>query len=168
MFSTPSKNYYRIDGGSTQNKGVVPDIPFPTAIDPEETGESVEDNALPWDSIEKADYQVLQRNDSLIEQLRVKHDERIANELEFKFIAEDIAKYKAEKDDNTLSLNEKVRKQESEQADKQRLDRINQRQALAGKEAFKTLDDVPKDYETPDAYLDESVAIMVDMLKKPS
>lgn len=62
----------------------------------------------------------------------------------------------------------KVRKQESEQADKQRLDRINQRQALAGKEAFKTLDDVPKDYETPDAYLDESVAIMVDMLKKPS
>ncbi|HFQ5191410.1 TPA: carboxy terminal-processing peptidase, partial [Vibrio vulnificus] len=162
------QKFYRIDGGSTQNKGVVPDIPFPTAIDPEETGESVEDNALPWDSIEKADYQVLQRNDSLIEQLRVKHDERIANELEFKFIAEDIAKYKAEKDDNTLSLNEKVRKQESEQADKQRLDRINQRQALAGKEAFKTLDDVPKDYETPDAYLDESVAIMVDMLKKPS
>ncbi|EHU0329688.1 carboxy terminal-processing peptidase, partial [Vibrio vulnificus] len=162
------QKFYRIDGGSTQNKGVVPDIPFPTAIDPEETGESVEDNALPWDSIEKADYQVLQRNGSLIEQLRVKHDERIANELEFKFIAEDIAKYKAEKDDNTLSLNEKVRKQESEQADKQRLDRINQRQALAGKEAFKTLDDVPKDYETPDAYLDESVAIMVDMLKKPS
>ncbi|ELA4929803.1 carboxy terminal-processing peptidase [Vibrio vulnificus] len=162
------QKFYRIDGGSTQNKGVVPDIPFPTAIDPEETGESVEDNALPWDSIEKADYQVLQRNGSLIERLRVKHDERIANELEFKFIAEDIAKYKAEKDDNTLSLNEKVRKQESEQADKQRLDRINQRQSLAGKEAFKTLDDVPKDYETPDAYLDESVAIMVDMLKKPS
>ncbi|MCG6381937.1 carboxy terminal-processing peptidase, partial [Vibrio fluvialis] len=83
------QKFYRIDGCSTQNKGVVPEIPFPTAIDTEETGESVEDNALPWDSIEKADYQVLQRNGSLIEQLRVKHDERIANELEFKFIAED-------------------------------------------------------------------------------
>jgi carboxyl-terminal processing protease len=64
-----------------------------------------------------------------------------------------------------LSLNEKQRKQEMEQADKQRLDRINLRQASLGKEPFAALSDVPKDYETPDAYLNESVSIMVDMLK---
>ncbi|EJL6398786.1 carboxy terminal-processing peptidase [Vibrio navarrensis] len=159
------QKFYRIDGGSTQNKGVVPDIAYPTAVDPEETGESVEDNALPWDSIEKADYTVLQRNAELVNALKLKHDARIANQLEFKFIAEDIAKYKAEKDDNKLSLNEKVRKQESESAEKTRLDRINQRQLLEGKKPFDDLDDVPKDYEYPDAYLDESVSIMVDMLK---
>ncbi|WP_172564320.1 carboxy terminal-processing peptidase [Vibrio navarrensis] len=159
------QKFYRIDGGSTQNKGVVPDIAYPTAVDPEETGESVEDNALPWDSIEKADYTVLQRNAELVKALKLKHDARIANQLEFKFIAEDIAKYKAEKDDNKLSLNEKVRKQESESAEKTRLDRINQRQLLEGKKPFDNLDDVPKDYEYPDAYLDESVSIMVDMLK---
>ncbi|EOU2464224.1 carboxy terminal-processing peptidase [Vibrio navarrensis] len=159
------QKFYRIDGGSTQNKGVVPDIAYPTAVDPEETGESVEDNALPWDSIEKADYTVLQRNAGLVNALKLKHDARIANQLEFKFIAEDIAKYKAEKDDNKLSLNEKVRKQESESAEKTRLDRINQRQLLEGKKPFDNLDDVPKDYEYPDAYLDESVSIMVDMLK---
>ncbi|MBE4585020.1 C-terminal processing peptidase [Vibrio navarrensis] len=162
------QKFYRIDGGSTQNKGVVPDIAYPTAVDPEETGESVEDNALPWDSIEKADYTVLpvlQRNAELVNALKLKHDARIANQLEFKFIAEDIAKYKAEKDDNKLSLNEKVRKQESESAEKTRLDRINQRQLLEGKKPFDNLDDVPKDYEYPDAYLDESVSIMVDMLK---
>lgn len=50
------QKFYRINGGSTQNLGVVPDIAFPTAIDPAETGESVEDNALPWDSIKPADY----------------------------------------------------------------------------------------------------------------
>ncbi|KGK13411.1 carboxy-terminal protease [Vibrio navarrensis] len=159
------QKFYRIDGGSTQNKGVVPDIAYPTAVDPAETGESVEDNALPWDSIEKADYTVLQRNAELVNALKLKHDARIANQLEFKFIAEDIAKYKAEKDDNKLSLNEKVRKQESESAEKTRLDRINQRQLLEGKKPFDNLDDVPKDYEYPDAYLDESVSIMVDMLK---
>ncbi|WP_038174771.1 carboxy terminal-processing peptidase [Vibrio pacinii] len=159
------QKFYRIDGGSTQNRGVAPDIAFPTAVEPSETGESVEDNALPWDSIEPAEYQVLQRNPVQVEQLTTAHQARIAQDLEFGFIAEDIAKYKAEKDDNALSLNEKTRKAESEQADIQRLARINQRQKAMGEALFKTLDDVPKDYQAPDAYLDESVAIMVDMLK---
>jgi carboxyl-terminal processing protease len=159
------QKFYRIDGGSTQNKGVAPDIAFPTAIDPSETGESVEDNALPWDSIDKAKYDVLQRNEALIGKLQAKHQVRIAKDLEFGFIAEDIEKYKAEKDDNTLSLNEKTRQAEADQADEKRLARINQRQKANGETEFKTLDDVPKDYEAPDAYLDESVAIMVDMIK---
>ncbi|WP_159656665.1 carboxy terminal-processing peptidase [Vibrio atypicus] len=159
------QKFYRIDGGSTQNKGVAPDIAFPTAIDPSETGESVEDNALPWDSIDKAKYDVLQRNEVLIGKLQAKHQVRIAKDLEFGFIAEDIEKYKAEKDDNTLSLNEKTRQAEADQADEKRLARINQRQKANGEAEFKTLDDVPKDYEAPDAYLDESVAIMVDMIK---
>ncbi|RTZ16892.1 carboxy terminal-processing peptidase [Vibrio aquaticus] len=159
------QKFYRIDGGSTQNKGVAPDIAFPTAIDPSETGESVEDNALPWDSIDKAKYEVLQRNEVLIGKLTAKHQVRIAKDLEFRFIAEDIAKYKAEKDDNALSLNEKTRKAESDEADNLRLARINQRQKAAGEESYKSLDDIPKDYEVPDAYLDESVAIMVDMTK---
>ncbi|MBN3493118.1 carboxy terminal-processing peptidase [Vibrio neptunius] len=159
------QKFYRIDGGSTQNKGVTPDIAFPTPIEPSETGESVEDNALPWDSIDKAKYEVLQRNDELIKKLDAEHQVRIAKDLEFQFIAEDIARYKAEKDDNTLSLNEKIRKEESDKSDDDRLDRINLRQKYHGEALFKSLDDVPKDYQAPDAYLDESVAIMVDMIK---
>lgn len=159
------QKFYRINGGSTQNKGVTPDILFPTAIDPEETGESVEDNALPWDSIKMAKYQRLQRNDDLVKKLSQKHSARIEKDLEFGFIAEDIAKYKAEKDDNFISLNEKVRKDESEQADKSRLARVNARQKSQGKPVFKSLDDIPKDYKAPDAYLDESVDIMLDMIE---
>ncbi|MCX9565160.1 carboxy terminal-processing peptidase, partial [Vibrio cholerae] len=69
-------------------------------------------------------------------------------------------------DDNLLSLNEKVRKDESAKADEERLARINQRQKALGKSAFANLQDVPKDYEAPDAYLDESVNIMLDMITR--
>ncbi|RBW65952.1 carboxy terminal-processing peptidase [Vibrionales bacterium C3R12] len=162
------QKFYRINGGSTQNKGVIPDIAYPTAIEASETGESVEDNALPWDSIPPAKYDVLQGNSELILTLTAQHQQRIEKDMEFNFIAQDIAKYKAEKDDNTLSLNEKVRVAESDKADKIRLERINLRQKSDKQEAYKSLDDVPKGYESPDVYLDESVAIMVDMLKLES
>ncbi|ELE5889897.1 carboxy terminal-processing peptidase [Vibrio fluvialis] len=160
------QKFYRIDGGSTQNKGVIPDIAFPTAVDAAETGESMESNALPWDSIDKAKYEKLHDFHKMITALIAEHQMRIAKDMEFSFIQQDIAKYKAEKDDNYLSLNEKVRKAQSEKSDQERLDRINARQKAMGKKEFKTLQDVPKDYEAPDAYLDESVAIMVDMIKQ--
>ena len=158
------QKFYRINGGSTQNKGVIPDIAYPTAIDPSETGESVEDNALPWDSISRADYHTLHDFSAQIPQLQQQHAARIAHDREFGFIQQDIEKYRAEKEDNRLSLNEKTREAESEKADQQRLERINQRQQAAGEKPYASIEDVPKDYEAPDAYLDESVAIMVDML----
>ena len=43
--------FYRINGGSTQHTGVIPDILFPSVIDHDDWGESQQDNALPWDSI---------------------------------------------------------------------------------------------------------------------
>ncbi|WCE31082.1 carboxy terminal-processing peptidase [Vibrio sp. SCSIO 43137] len=162
------QKFYRIDGGSTQNKGVVPDILYPTAIDPSETGESVEDNALPWDSIDRASYKKLASRDAEIAQLKKAHHARTAKDLEFSFIESDIARYKAEKDDNMLSLNEKVRRNKSDERDERRLARINERQSAANEETYKSLEDVPKDYEAPDAYLNETVAIMVDMINEES
>ncbi|WP_186706827.1 carboxy terminal-processing peptidase, partial [Vibrio cyclitrophicus] len=97
----------------------------------DDTGESVEDNALPWDSIDKANYSMLQRNDDKILTLTAKHQARVASDMEFGFIAQDIEKYKADKDDNDLSLNEKVRKQEGDDVEALRLERINQRQKAA-------------------------------------
>ena len=104
------QKFYRINGGSTQNKGVTPDILFPTAIDPEETGESVEANALPWDSGEMASisYSVTMVWSNSLRST-------CSKDLEFGFIAEDISNIKKKMN---LFLNEKVRKDESEQADK--------------------------------------------------
>lgn len=157
------QKFYRINGGSTQNLGVVPDIAFPTAIDAKDTGESVEDNALPWDSIKAAEYKQTNQIADTIAPLAQKHVERIKSDEEFGFIQEDIARYKAEKDITSISLNKKVREKESDDADVRRLERVNQRQKHLEKEAFKSIDDIPKDYEVPDAYLDEAVSITIDL-----
>ncbi|MDW6092904.1 carboxy terminal-processing peptidase [Vibrio rhizosphaerae] len=159
------QKFYRINGGSTQDKGVAPDIAFPTAVDPSETGESVEDNSLPWDSISRADYSKVHHYQKLIQALKKRHEKRIAKDMEFQFIEQDIAKYKQEKDsENWLSLNEAVRRQETEAADALKLKRINLRQKQEGHKPYAKLEDVPKDYIAPDAYLDEAVAITVDMV----
>lgn len=162
------QKFYRINGGSTQNLGVVPDLSFPSAVDPSETGESVEDNALPWDSIKAADYEKLYNYSSILPSLKTKHDARISKDMEFGFIQEDITLYKAEKDINTVSLNEKQRIAEQDKDDADRLARLNQRQKAMGEKPFATLDDVPKDYEAPDAYLDEAVAITADLVSAQS
>ncbi|PSV19323.1 carboxy terminal-processing peptidase [Photobacterium leiognathi subsp. mandapamensis] len=159
------QKFYRINGGSTQNLGVVPDITFPTAIEPSETGESVEDNALPWDSIKPAKYQQLHNYSSVLPKLNEEHLARIKKDMEFGFIDEDIQTYKKEKDINTISLNEKTRIAEQDKEDAERLARLNQRQKAMGKKPFADLDAVPKDYEAPDAYLNEAVGITADLTK---
>ncbi|MEZ8142506.1 C-terminal processing peptidase [Enterovibrio norvegicus FF-33] len=160
------QKFYRINGGSTQHLGVVPDISFPTAVDPEETGESVEDNALPWDSINPAAYKKVGELNSLFSNLDKAHQERTKTDTEFGYILSDIAEYKALKDDNAISLNEKARVIEQENADTKRLSRLNERQVELDKPPFKSLDDVPTDYEEPDAYLDEAALITLDLAKK--
>lgn len=159
------QKFYRIDGGSTQNRGVVPDISFPAAVDASEVGESVEDNALPWDQIDSVPYQRINDLSSKISALNQRHQARIAIDQEFGFILQDIETYQAEKDNNLLSLNKAKRQQEIDKADQQRLERMNLRQAKLGKPSFETLKDIPTDYEMPDAYLNESISIMVDILK---
>ncbi|UTV29153.1 carboxy terminal-processing peptidase [Photobacterium atrarenae] len=162
------QKFYRINGGSTQNLGVVPDVPFPSAVDPSETGESVEDNALPWDSIKPAKYQKVYNFSPMLKNLIAKHESRIKSDLEFGFILEDIKRYQQEKDVNTISLNEQKRIAEQEKDDVERLARLNKRQKAMGKKVFATLDDIPKDYEAPDAYLDEAVAITADLIRASS
>ncbi|PSU48319.1 carboxy terminal-processing peptidase [Photobacterium frigidiphilum] len=162
------QKFYRINGGSTQNLGVVPDIAFPTAVDPAETGESVEDNALPWDSIKPASYQKLVNYSPILPSLKAKHEQRISKDMEFGFILDDIQEYKKDKDINTISLNEKTRIEEQDKTDSKRLARLNKRQKVLGKKPFATLEDVPKDYESPDAYLDEAVDITADLVNAQS
>ncbi|OOF31988.1 carboxy terminal-processing peptidase [Salinivibrio proteolyticus] len=157
------QKFYRISGGSTQNKGVVPDIAFPSPVSPDETGESMEDNALPWDQIAPAEYSAMKLPDDVIDALTKRHQTRIASDREFGFIREDIALYQQEKDKNSISLNEKVRRQEMDREDKERLARLNARQKAMGEPPFKSLEDVPKDYEEPDAYLEEAASITNDL-----
>lgn len=158
------QKFYRINGGSTQRKGVTPDILMPTASEESETGEKFEDNALPWDSIKAATYVKTGNLNPLEPQLLKIHNERIAKDPEFQYIIKDIARYNALKEKkNMVSLNYAQREKENQDDDALRLQRVNDRYARAGKPPLKKIEDLPKDYREPDPYLDETVHIALDL-----
>lgn len=159
------QKFYRINGGSTQNKGVVPDISFPSAIDPAEFGESVADNTLPWDSVNRAKYN--KRSDyrpTDLSQLEQNHQARISQNQEFKFLFEDITKYKAEIDKVSISLVESVRQAKRELSDQTSLKRANLRRKSLGLAVVEKLDDLPKKAPDLDPVLDEASFITFDFI----
>lgn len=155
--------FYRINGGSTQNKGVEPDIHFPAMIDPNETGESVEPNALPWDKIEPAKYQLAGQLAPYVADLTKLHQSRVAKDPEFGYIEQDIAWYQKEKAKKTVSLNEGERLRERDDLDAKNLLRANERLARMGKPKIAKLSDLPADIEFPDGYLQEGANITADL-----
>lgn len=156
--------FYRINGGSTQHRGVLPDIAFPTAIDPEDWGESKEENALPWDHIQQAQYSPLNKLDKDIEYLTSLYQQRIKENAEFNYLLEDISIYQAEKDDKTISLNLATRKAEREERKAKRLIRVNEQLAVLGKQPVKNLDDLTDELDDLDAFLDEAARITFDFI----
>ncbi|WP_426818055.1 carboxy terminal-processing peptidase [Winslowiella sp. 2C04] len=163
------QKFYRINGGSTQRKGVTPDLLMPTGVEAVETGEKFEDNALPWDSISAATYVKTGDLKPFEPQLLKNHQQRIAQDPEFQYIIKDIARFNALKDKrNAVSLNLAQREKENHEEDALRLERINARYKLEGKKPLANIDDLPKDYKEPDPYLDETVKIANDLAQLES
>lgn len=156
--------FYRINGGSTQHRGVMPDIAFPSAIDPADWGESKEENALPWDQIAQARYSKLNDISADLTYLDSLHKERIKDNKEFNYLLKDIAEYKEDKDDKTISLNLATRKVKREERKEKQLARANIRLKEQGKEQVESLDDLPEDMEEVDPFLDETAKITFDLV----
>ncbi|MGJ8679048.1 carboxy terminal-processing peptidase [Paraglaciecola sp.] len=155
--------FYRINGGSTQHKGVIPDILFPSVIDPKEWGESQEENALPWDSIVRANYTTFGENNDVIKSLTDKHQSRIKNE--FNYIYEDIERFNVKKEDKTISLVESERLKEKKENELRSLTRVNERLGRLGLPKVESLeDDLPEELEELDPFLDEAANITYDVL----
>ncbi|WMC12125.1 carboxy terminal-processing peptidase [Oceanimonas pelagia] len=157
--------FYRINGGSTQNRGVSPDIPFPTAVEAEETGESLEKNALPWDQIESLEFAHVQDLSPYLPKLRQRHLARIEQDPEFAYVFEDIREYRKLKDKDSVSLNLAERKAELNEQDAKSLERLNARLKRAHKQPVSTLDEAPKDFEPEDSYLLEAARITADLAR---
>jgi carboxyl-terminal processing protease len=156
--------FYRINGGSTQHRGVLPDIAFPTAINPEDWGESKEENALPWDQIQQAKYSPLNELNTDIEYLSSLYQQRIKDNPEFNYLLEDISIYQAEKDDKTISLNLATRQSERKERKSKRLVRVNEQLTLLGKEKVTDLDDLSDELDDLDPFLDETARITFDFV----
>ena len=156
------QKFYRINGGSTQLKGVTADINFPEVIDAKENGEEKEDNALPWDKIPAAVYSQAGNARENVSILNEKHLARTAKDPEFTALKEDLKIRDERRERKFLSLNYKARKAENDKDDARRLKEINDRFKREGKPQLKNIDDLSKDYEAPDFFLKEVEKIAVD------
>ena len=122
--------FFRVAGGSTQHKGVVPDIAFPVSVDATEYGENTYDNALPWTRIASVPHTQYGNFAPLVPRLQALHAVRVAKDKEFQWWSEDVAQFRAEAAKKYLSLNEAERRAEREKQDKQRVTRQAERKAL--------------------------------------
>jgi carboxyl-terminal processing protease len=153
--------YYRITGGSTQDRGVTPDIAMPSLIDTNEVGESTRDRALPWDTINAADFKVEGDLKPVAASLQKLHDERTKDSPDFVFLKQDIAALDAMRNQKTLSLSIKVREAERARLDKERLARENTWRAAHDVKPLTSLEDL-KDDASAGILLDEATQIAAD------
>ncbi len=131
--------FFRVDGGSTQHKGVVPDLTFPTAEGSGKHGERSLDNALPWTTIKPARYHHMDA--PKISMLQRKHEQRMKTDSAFQFLIEQNKELNKLQDQTEVSLLESERKKEWEQREQRALDRHNKLRKLRGLEPLKKLDD---------------------------
>jgi carboxyl-terminal processing protease len=127
--------FFRINGGTTQLRGVSPDVKLPVVSDTENFGESSYENALPWVAIKPAVYVPAGDLKEIIAPLQKRHEARIAKDKDFQYLEEDLAELRRIRKENSVSLNEVVRRKErdvQEARAKQREERQNAVAAVSG------------------------------------
>jgi carboxyl-terminal processing protease len=127
--------FFRVNGGTTQLRGVTPDISFPGFANAADFGESSFDNALPWTSIKPADYVPVGNLKLQVPILLASHDNRVRVDKDFQNLLADIAQAQELRKSNVISLNEVDRRKERDTQEKRLADRdvgtAAQRVALA-------------------------------------
>ena len=154
------QRFYRVNGDSTQTKGVPSDLTLPSLLNHREVGEDSLDNALEFDRITRAEYVPFSANvtDAIISQLTKKSQTRVAEDKDFTQIGRLIAKFLERQNDKSISLNEGVLRAEEEelkQEQKEEEEAIKQANGAGAKE-----DIFPNDF-----YNKELVNISVDYVE---
>jgi len=99
------QQFYRPSGASTQLEGVKSDVVLPSLTTHLPVGEGDLDHAMPFDRVAAARYVPVDRvNDGLLAMLRERSIARIEGRTEFTKLADDVARYKRRKDEQTISL----------------------------------------------------------------
>lgn len=162
-----TQKFYRISGGSTQLEGVSPDLAM-TSLSQElnEVGEKFEKNALAWDKIASVKYNKFYDFQSILPELMTRHEQRLKVSSDYQFIQKYIEHYQlTKKSRRTLSLNLAQRKKDADSDKKMVLDYVNLQLKQSGKKAITSLESLAKDYQLPDAYADEAVFIVLDLVE---
>ncbi|MDZ4757201.1 MAG: carboxy terminal-processing peptidase [Bacteroidota bacterium] len=96
--------FYRITGGSTQHRGVIPDVQFPSLIDSTLFGESADPYALPYDEIPPSQFVQYTDLDKFKTSLLDDHQKRMDNNTEFLYLEEDYEEKEKQKEEKLLPL----------------------------------------------------------------
>ena len=134
--------FYRISGGSTQLRGVEPDILFPTAPQGAEHGERSLENALPWNSILPAKYDRNKLGDLSV--FREASQKRISADEGFRMLTARERLLKELDDEDTVSLKEADRRVQADRREKILKD---QRDAFLRAQGVTPLDEEAEDVD---------------------
>ena len=129
------RKFYRVTGGSTQNKGVVPDIKL-VDIYNEEFGERKAKNALKWDTIPTAPFKREGSVQPYVQNLAQLSQQRVMNDPQFKYLEQRKAIAKKTDEQKRVVLDIDQRKAELNALEQQTLESENQRRAVTGQKPY--------------------------------
>jgi carboxyl-terminal processing protease len=159
--------FYRVTGESTQHRGVEPDIPLASVLDTKEIGESALESSLPWDRIAGVPFKAsaVGTSEPSLATLSASEDTRAQHDPDYRWLVSDIAAIDTLREQKSVSLNLKVRREERSREDKERLDRENSRRVAKNLPPLKSVTDLDKAKEDePDVMLDQAAQIMTDVV----
>ncbi len=161
--------FFRINGDSTQHRGIVPDIVFPTALDIEEQGERALENALPWESVQPTRYAAGSIDAKVLDEVRLRHLSRTQSHPGFRYLLDEAQAAKRARDKKTVSLMEAERKANRDRIERERRKRINLYRIARGLEPLsEDSDETRQNDETgdddDDVLRDEAAHILYDAI----
>jgi carboxyl-terminal processing protease len=180
---TESK-FYRISGESTQHRGVVPDVIFPSIYDADEIGESALDHALNWDQISPIRHDKYGNLSSVLPDIQDMFRERSARNPDFIFLEDQVKLAQETRELKRLPLNEKARIALRDSQEEKALRIENKRRKAEGEALLASLDEMvdaegegnsedpeapatpedEEDSEEDDVLLTEAANVLVDVL----
>ena len=157
---TESK-YYRINGMSTQNKGVVPDIELPSTWDINTVGESSYPTALSWDSIRPYRHKKFKIDNELINDVVDRFEYRLSDEPNLNYLKKIRNRYDLNKNKKLLSLKIEDRELQKELRKDWLLKIENERRIAIGLNAFITYDEL-EEYNENENNINNSINLKSD------
>lgn len=149
------QQFYRPNGESTQNRGVVADLELPSLTTHFDVGETDLDYPVAFDKVPPANFPRTDYVDqSVCDRLRHLSDQRRSNSEDFQKVLKDITRYKQQKERKYVTLNEA-----KFLAERAELNADEEEKKIYEDHADPNKKEIERDY-----YLNEALAIAVDYL----
>ncbi len=156
--------YYRVTGGSTQHRGVLPDIDLPSSVDVSRIGESSRDRALPWDQIDSTRFRLAgSPANKQIDLLNRTQRDRSSSDPDVLYLLSDIAELEQARSKKYVSLKLEARITERKTRKESQLARENRRRVARGLEPVASMEDIPEE-DRIDVLRRQAAEVLADML----